>query len=101
MSERVEPDKLFPQIWAMLGATVELAEKIVGGDQAELIKIIMAGRAGMGTRGERGLMTAMLAVKQGAVAQIDLADAAIAKIEAAAKVASEAALAAPSAGAAN
>jgi len=44
-----EAERPFSESWAMLGAAVELAEKIVRADPAELVAIIKAGRLGMGT----------------------------------------------------
>jgi hypothetical protein len=47
----------------------------------------------MGTSGEHALLSAMTAIRQGAEAQIGLADAAIAKIAGCSNLANEAALA--------
>jgi hypothetical protein len=83
----------FAETWAMLGAAVDLAGKIVEADPAELVAIIKAGRLGMGTSGEQALLTAMRAIHIGAVAQVELADAAIAVIAGCSNLANEAALA--------
>jgi hypothetical protein len=99
MSE--EAQRSFMDSWVMLGASVELTMKIVEADPAELIALITVARKGIGTEGERSLLSAMKAMRQGAAAQLDLADAAIARIETAAKLADETALAALSAGPAN
>jgi hypothetical protein len=97
-----EAEKPFPETtWAMLGAAVQLAEKIVEADPSELVAIIKAGRLGMGTGGEQALLSSMMAIRSGAEAQIGLADAAIAIIRGCAGLADNAALAALSAGAAH
>jgi hypothetical protein len=88
-----EAEKPFSETWAMLGAAVELAEKIVQADPAELVAIIKAGRLGMGTGGEQALLSAMKAIHMGAVAQVELADAAIAVIAGCSNLANKAALA--------
>jgi hypothetical protein len=92
-----EAEKPFSETWAMLGAAVELAEKIVRAEPLELVAIIKAGRLGMGTGGEQALLSAMTAIHVGAVAQVELADAAIAIIQGCAGLADDAALAALSA----
>jgi hypothetical protein len=99
MSE--EAERPFLDSWVMLGATIELAGKIVAADPDELIGLMTAARKGIGTEGERALLTAMMAMRQGAAAQLELADAAIAMIETAAKFVGETALVALSAGPAN
>jgi hypothetical protein len=78
----------------MLGAAVELAEKIVRADPLELVATIKAGRLGMGTGWEQELLTAMKAIHVGAVAQVELANAAIEVIAGCSNLANEAALAA-------
>jgi hypothetical protein len=88
-----EAEKPFAETWAMLGAAVELAGKIVEADPAELVAIITAGRLGMGTGGEQALLSAMTAMRAGAAAQLELADAAIAIIVGCFNLANEAALA--------
>jgi hypothetical protein len=42
---------------------------------------VQAGRLGMGTGGEQALLSAMTAMRSGAAAQLELADAAIAIIQ--------------------
>jgi hypothetical protein len=90
-----EAEKPFPETsWAMLGAAVDLAIKIVEADRAQLIALITAARkGGNGTSGEQALLTAMRAIHIGAVAQVDIADAAIAVIASCSNLANEAALA--------
>jgi hypothetical protein len=95
MSEAQRP---FMESWVRLGATVELAGIIVAADPSELIALMTLARKGIGTEGERDLLTAMTAMRQGAAAQIELADAAILMIETVTKYADETALAALSAG---
>jgi hypothetical protein len=57
-----------------------------------------ARKGGNGTSGEHALLSAMTAIRQGAAAQLELADAAILMIETVTKFADETALAALSAG---
>jgi hypothetical protein len=91
-----QAEKPFPETsWAMLGAAVDLAMKIVEADRAELLALITAARkGGNGTSGEQALLTAMRAIHVGAVAQVDLADAAIAVIQRCTGAVDETALAA-------
>ena len=96
-----EADRQFMDSWVMLGASVDLAGKIVAADPAELIGLMTTARKGIGTEGERSLLSAMTAMRQGAAAQLELADAAIAMIETVAKFVGETALVALSAGPAN
>jgi hypothetical protein len=92
-------ERPFSETWALLGASVELAAKLVDADSSELVSLLMAARkGGNGTAGERALVSAFTAMRAGAVAQIDLADKAIAMVEAVTKYADETALAALSAG---
>jgi hypothetical protein len=86
------------EAWTKLGGAIELALRIVEADPSELVAIINAGRLGMGTGGEQALLAAMTAIRTGAEAQIDLADAAIAIIQGCAGLADNAALAALDAG---
>ena len=88
-----QAEKPWAETWAKLGAAVELAEKIVRADPLELVAIMNAGRLGMGTDGEQALLSAMRAIHIGAVAQVELADAAIAIIVGCSNLANEAALA--------
>jgi hypothetical protein len=61
---------------------------------AELVAIITAARkGGNGTSGEQALLTAMRAIHLGAIAQVEIADAAIAVIAGCSNLANEAALA--------
>jgi hypothetical protein len=53
---------------------------IVAADPAEIIALLTTARKGIGTEGERSLLSAMIAMRQGAAAQLELADAAIAMI---------------------
>jgi hypothetical protein len=87
--------KQFPELgWQMLGAAVDLAIKVVEANPAELVAIITAARkGGNGTSGEQALLTAMRAIHLGAIAQVEIADAAIAVIAGCSNLASEAALA--------
>jgi len=93
-----EAERPFSETWAMLGATVELAGRIVEADPAELIALLTTARKGIGTEGERSLLSVMVAMRQGAAAQLELADAAILMIETVTNYADETALAALSAG---
>jgi hypothetical protein len=91
--------KPFPETsWQMLGAAVDLAMKIVESDTTQLLALITAARkGGNGTSGEQALLTAMRAIHLGAIAQVELADAAIAVIQRCTGAADETALAALSA----
>jgi hypothetical protein len=92
------PERPFSETWALLGASAELAAKLVDADSSELVRLMAARKGGNGTAGEHALVSAFTAMRAGAVAQIDLADKAIAMVEAVTKYADETALAALSAG---
>jgi hypothetical protein len=97
-----ETRKPFAETWALLGASVELAANLVDADSSELVSLLMAARkGGNGTASEYALVSAFAAMRAGAVAQIELADKAIAMVEAVTKYADESALAELSAGAAH
>jgi hypothetical protein len=89
------------EAWTKLGGAIELALRIVEANPDELVAIIKAGRLGMGTGGEQALLSAMTAIREGAQAQIGLAEAAIEMIRGCAGLADNAALAALSAGPTN
>ena len=88
------PERPFSETWALLGASAELAAKLVDADSSELVSPLMAARkGGNGTSGEQALLTAMRAIHLGAIAQVEIADAAIAVIAGCSNRANEAALA--------
>ena len=84
----------FLDTWIRLGAAVELAAKISDADPAELIALLTAARKGIGREGEYSLISMLSAIRQGAAVQIEVADAALATVAAAAKSVDETALAA-------
>jgi hypothetical protein len=94
----MEAEQPFCETWAKLGAAVELAGRLVAADPAEIIALLTTARKGIGTEGERSLLSAFTAMRAGAAAQIELADKAIAMVEAVTKFADETALAALSIG---
>ena len=72
--------------------------KIVETDPAELGSLLARARQGIGTEGERSLLSVMTAMRDGALAQVKVANQAISAIESIARHTDETALAALSAG---
>jgi hypothetical protein len=86
--------------WIRLWSALELAGKIADANPAELIALLTASRKGIGREGEHSFLAMLSAIKQGAAAQIEVADAALATFEAATKSVDEAAMAALDSGSA-
>jgi hypothetical protein len=87
-------ERSFSESWRLLGATVELAMTIVETEPAALVALLTTARQGsVGTEGERSLLAVMTGVRDAALAQLRVANQAIAAIEAIAQHADETALA--------
>jgi hypothetical protein len=91
-------ERSFSESWILLGAVVELAMQIVEAQPDELISLLTTARQGIGTQGERSLLAVMTAMRDGALAQVRVANQAISAIETIARHADESALAGLTAG---